>query len=93
MDGFFHVGVKGFQHEDNFLSMHVSKAPRQEKRNCAIVESTHLNNMCVAYNHHFVIHNKDKSKNTQFMFLMQCGRLFTLLISRITYNQSSKRKP
>jgi hypothetical protein len=83
MDGSIYVGVEGSQCGENFLNMYVSKAPRQEKGNCAIVESIHLNNMCVAYNHHFVIYSKNKSKNTQLMFLMQCGRLFMFHINWI----------
>ncbi len=61
MDEFVYVGVEGFQHGKSFPSMHVSKAPQWEKGNCGIVESTHLSNMCVAYNHHFTIYSKDKS--------------------------------
>jgi len=64
MDGPIYVGVKSFQHKENFLSMHVSKAPQQKKGNCAIVESIHLSSMCVACNHHFAIYSKDKSINT-----------------------------
>jgi hypothetical protein len=67
MDGLIYVGVEGFQDGKNFLNMHVSKAPRREKGNHAIVESTHLSNMCATYNHHFVIYSKDKSKNTQLI--------------------------
>jgi hypothetical protein len=67
MDGPIYVGVEGFQHRENFLSMHVSKASRWEKGNCAIVESTHLSSMCVAYNHHFAIYGKTKSQNTQLI--------------------------
>jgi hypothetical protein len=67
MDGSIYVGVEGSQHKNNFLNMHVSKAPWREKGNRAIVESIHLNNMCVAYNHHFVIYSKNKSKNTQLI--------------------------
>jgi hypothetical protein len=63
MDGPIYVGVEGSQHKMNFLSVHVSKAPWGKKGNPAIVESTHLN-MCVAYNHHFAVYSKDKSKNT-----------------------------
>jgi hypothetical protein len=59
--------VEGSQHGENFLAMHVSKAPQREKGNRAIVESTHLSNMCVAYNHHFTIYSKNKSKNTQLI--------------------------
>jgi hypothetical protein len=67
MDGPIYVGVEGSQHGNNFLSMHVLKAPWQEKGNCAIVESTHLNNMFATYNHHFAIYSKDKSKNIQLI--------------------------
>jgi hypothetical protein len=67
MDGPIYVGVEGSQHRKNFLSMHVSKASQWEKGNCAIVESTHLSNMCVAYNHHFDIYSKNKSQNTQLI--------------------------
>ncbi len=55
MDGSIYVGVEGFQHGKNFPSMHMLKAPRWEKGNCAILESTHLRNMSV------VIYNKGKS--------------------------------
>jgi hypothetical protein len=47
--------------------MHVSKAPWQDKGNHALVESIHLNNMCVGYNHHFAIYSTTKSKNTSFI--------------------------
>jgi hypothetical protein len=67
MNGPIYVGVESFQHRENFLSMHVSKAPQQKKGNCAIVESTHLNGMCVTYNHQFVIYSKDKFRNTQLI--------------------------
>jgi hypothetical protein len=67
MDGSIYVGVEGFQHGKNFMTMHVSKAPRREKGNHAIVESTHLSSMCVVYNHHFTIYSKNKSKNTQLI--------------------------
>jgi hypothetical protein len=67
MDGPIYVGVESSQHKENFLSMHVSKAPHQKKGNRAIVDSTHLSNTCVTYNHHFVICKKDKSKNTQLI--------------------------
>ncbi len=67
MDGSIYVRVEGSQHKENFLNMHVSKAPWREKINCAIVESTHLNNMCATYNHHFVIYSKNKFKNTQLI--------------------------
>ncbi len=65
MDGPIYVGVEGSQYGKKFLNIHVSKAPWREKGNHAIVESTHLNNMCAIYNHHFVIYSKNKSKNTQ----------------------------
>lgn len=61
MDGSIYVGAEGSQHGKNFLSMHVLKAPQQEKGNCAIMESIHLSNMCVANNHQFAIYSKDKS--------------------------------
>jgi hypothetical protein len=67
MDRSIYVKVEGFQHTKNFLSMHVSKAPRREKGNHAIVESTHLNNMCATYNHHFAIYSKNRFKNTQLI--------------------------
>ncbi len=67
IDGPIYVGVEGFQHGENFLNMHVLKAPQWEKGNCAIVESIHLNNMCATYNHHFAIYSKCKSKNTQLI--------------------------
>ncbi len=67
MDGPIYVGVEGSQYKENFLSTHVSKAPRQEKGNRAIMESTHLSSMCPTYNHHFAIYNKNKSKNTQLI--------------------------
>jgi hypothetical protein len=67
MDGSIYVRVEGSQHEENFLSMNVSKAPWREKGNRAIVESTHLNNMCATYNHHFAIYSKNKFKNTQII--------------------------
>jgi hypothetical protein len=62
MDRSIYVKVESSQHEENFLSMHVSKAPQREKGNRAIVESTHLNNMCATYNHHFAIYSKNKFK-------------------------------
>ncbi len=44
------------------------KGTKMRKKNRAIVESTHLSNTCVTYyNHHFVIYNKYKSKNTQLI--------------------------
>ncbi len=67
INGPIYVGVEGFQHRKTFLSLHVSKAPQQEKGNRAIVDSTQLNNMCATYNHHFAIYNKDKLKNTQLI--------------------------
>jgi hypothetical protein len=65
MDVFDYVGVESFQHIKNFLNTHVAKAPRQEKGNHHIVESTQLNTMCVTYNRHILIYNKDKTKVTQ----------------------------
>ncbi len=47
--------------------MHVSKASLWEKINCAIVESTHLSNMCATYNDHFAMYSKNKSQNTQLI--------------------------
>ncbi len=67
MDGPSYVGVEVSQHRENFLSMHVLKASRWEKKNCAIVESIHLSSMCAAYNHHCAIYNKNKSQNTQLI--------------------------
>jgi hypothetical protein len=67
LDGPIYVGVEGSQHRENFLNMHVSKAPRQEKGNNAIVESTHLSSTCATCNHLFAIYNKNKSKNTQLI--------------------------
>jgi hypothetical protein len=67
MDGPIYVGVEDSQHGENFLNMHLSKAPQQKKGNRVIVESTHLSSMCVAYNHHFAINSKDKFKSTQLI--------------------------
>ncbi len=67
MDGFIYVGVEGSQHGENFLTMHVLKTPQHEKGNRAIMESTHLSNMCAPYNHQFAIFSKNKSKNTQLI--------------------------
>ncbi len=60
MDGVIYVGVEGFEHGENFLNMHVSKAPQWEKGNYALVESTHLSNTCATYNHHLTIYNENK---------------------------------
>ncbi len=67
MDGPIYVGVEGSQHIKTLRNMHVSKAPQQEKGIRAIVDSTHLSSVCATYNHHFVIYNKDKTKNTRLI--------------------------
>ncbi len=50
------------------MNIHVAKAPWWDHPiEHHIVESTQLNTMCVAYNHHFTIYSKNKMKVTELI--------------------------
>ncbi len=64
--GLFMLGWKVFNIK-KLLKYALPKAPHQKKGNRAIVENTHFNSMCVAYNHHLAIYSRKMSKNTQLI--------------------------